>query len=109
MYVNCHGPQHHAAAKHLLRYLKGTADVGLTYGMDRGTLALSGYSDADWGANLDTRRSITGYVFYLAGGPILPGSLNFSLLWHFPPQRRSIWRSPQLPGGHKPFAVCSVT
>jgi hypothetical protein len=70
MYMNCHGSQHHAAAQHVLRYLKGTTDVGLTYGLDQGTLSLSGYSDADWGAHLDTRRSTTGYVFYLAGGPI---------------------------------------
>ena len=70
MYMNCHGPGHHAAALHILRYIKGTAEIGLTYGLDHGALALSGYSDADWGANLDTRRSITGYVFYLAGGPI---------------------------------------
>jgi len=70
MYMNCHGPQHHAAAQHVLRYLQGTRDVGLTYGLDRSALSVSGYSDADWGAHVDTRRSTTGYVFYLAGGPI---------------------------------------
>ena len=54
MYMNCHGPQHHAAAQHVLRYLQGTRDVGLTYGLDRSALSVSGYSDADWGAHVDT-------------------------------------------------------
>ena len=31
---------------------------------------LSGYSDADWGGDLESRRSTTGYVFFAAGGPI---------------------------------------
>jgi hypothetical protein len=70
MFMNCHGSQHHAAAKHLLRYLKGTADRGIIYRRDSGPLRLVGYSDADWGANVDTRRSTTGYIFMLCGGPI---------------------------------------
>lgn len=32
--------------------------------------ALIGYCDADWGNNLDTRQSVTGYVFILAGGAV---------------------------------------
>jgi len=69
-YMNCHGESHHRAARHLLGYLKETRSHGLTYGLDTGPLHLTGYSDSDWGADIDTRRSTSGYVFFLAGGPI---------------------------------------
>jgi hypothetical protein len=69
MYMNCHGPEHHAAVLHLLRYVKGTSDLGITYGNNEDAV-LHGYSDSDWAANIDTRRSTTGYVFFLCGGPV---------------------------------------
>jgi hypothetical protein len=67
-YLNCHGPQHQAAATILLRYVKGTQQLGITFGTS--DLSLTGYSDSDWAADVDTRRSTTGYIFMLAGGPI---------------------------------------
>ncbi len=33
-------------------------------------LNLSGYFDADWAGDLDSRGSTTGYAIYAAGGPI---------------------------------------
>src|SRR6202042_3370483 len=33
-------------------------------------LDLVGHSDADWASDIETRRSITGYIFYLGSGPI---------------------------------------
>lgn len=63
------GPVHLTAAKHVLRYLKGTPDFGLTY-RRTDTLEPFGYSDADWVNDLDDRKSISGQVFYLAGVPI---------------------------------------
>jgi len=69
MFLNCHGREHHAAALHLLKYIKGTRDLGITYSPDS-SLEVFGYSDADWASNIDTRRSTTGYVFYAAGGPV---------------------------------------
>ena len=44
----------------------------LTYGGDYHSdpLCVVGYSDSDWAANVDNRRSTTGYMFMLGGGPI---------------------------------------
>lgn len=59
---------HWLAAKSLLRYLAATTDYGITYTST--DLQLHGYCDADFAADPDTRRSITGFVFKLAGGAI---------------------------------------
>jgi hypothetical protein len=65
---DCHSRQHHNAVKHLLRYLRGTTDKGITYG-PISTEPL-GFSDASYGSDLILGRSITAYVFFMAGGPI---------------------------------------
>jgi transposase InsO family protein len=63
------------AVKHVLRYLKGTSDYKLTYGeattsLKNRTLHFHGFCDSDWGADIDDRRSMTGYVFMLGGGAV---------------------------------------
>ena len=60
---------HWQAVKRIIRYLKGTIGYALKY-TNSGSLKLVGYADADWGGNLDNRRSTTGYVFTLCGGPV---------------------------------------
>lgn len=63
--------QHWVAAKHVLRYLKGTVDQELCYRKQE-NLALSAYSDADWAADQNDRRSVTGYCFSLSeSGPVV--------------------------------------
>lgn len=62
--------EHWSAVKRVLRYLKGTSSLGITYQYNENNFALLGYSDADYAADLDTRRSTTGYLFCLSGGPI---------------------------------------
>jgi hypothetical protein len=59
---------HWTAAKTVLRYLAGTANVGITFG--GGTPDLLAYCDADYAGDIDTRRSTTAYVFILNGGAI---------------------------------------
>ena len=61
---------HWQAAKHLLRYLRGTTDLALTYDAKASQRVVLGYADADWGGCLDTRRSTTGYVFKTYGGTV---------------------------------------
>lgn len=58
---------HMAAAKGILRYLKGTSKMGLVYD---GIEPLHGLVDADYAGDQDTRKSTTGYVFTPNGGPI---------------------------------------
>ncbi|KAL5564579.1 hypothetical protein UlMin_027743 [Ulmus minor] len=52
------------AVKRILRYLKGTMDEGILIRRSK-TLALTGYCDANWGNDLDNRRSNTCYCIYL--------------------------------------------
>ena len=55
-------------AKQILRYLKGIMDYILCY--QASDLCLVGYSDADWGGDLDQRKSTSGYTFLLNNGVI---------------------------------------
>ncbi|GKB75211.1 copia LTR rider [Tanacetum coccineum] len=56
------------AVKWVLKYLKGTADVGLVYGRDQGKhVDVDGFVDADYAKDPDKGRSITGYVFMVHG------------------------------------------
>lgn len=60
---------HLTAAKRVLRYLKGTVNLGLQYKEGENS-EVTGYSDADWAREMDNRRSTTGNVFIMSGGPI---------------------------------------
>eukprot|EP00961_Rhodomonas_salina_P064651 870065-Rhodomonas_salina.1 len=62
------GPSHIAAAKRILRYAKGTADVGITYTADSaGPNQLYAFVDADHAGDLEGRCSVTGYVVMMNG------------------------------------------
>jgi hypothetical protein len=52
----------------VLKYLSGTVNQGITYTSSGGEL--HGYCDSDYAGCVATRRSISGYVFVLSGGPI---------------------------------------
>ena len=68
---------HMIAAKHVLRYLRGTPDLPITY--RKGQLRLVSFMDASFGANPDNHKSTTGYLFFLGGAPISFGSKTQSL------------------------------
>ncbi|CAL1353780.1 unnamed protein product [Linum trigynum] len=63
------GKEHWQAVKRMFRYLKGTPDVGISFGSDTECL-VSGYSDSDYAGDVDTRRSMTGYVFTLGSSVV---------------------------------------
>lgn len=60
--------EHWTAAKRVLRYLKGTADLGLKFTKDDNSLKC--FVDADWANCPIDRRSFTGSVFVLSGAAI---------------------------------------
>ena len=67
-YMSAPTSQHWQAAKGVLRYLRGTTDMGITFGGNNN--GLIGYCDSDFAGDKDTRRSTTGYVFIANGGAI---------------------------------------
>jgi hypothetical protein len=67
-YLENPGPKHWAAVKHLLKYLKGTAHLRLTYAPTSLPYLFTTHSDADLGGNPDNSRSTAGYVTRIGGG-----------------------------------------
>jgi hypothetical protein len=55
---------HLVAAKHVMRYLKGTIDCGLSYDGDH-DFTLSGYIDANWAGSVSDRKNTSGCCFSL--------------------------------------------
>ena len=63
---------HMTAAKRILRYLSATQDYCIQYTNDYDNekhknkkIVISAYCDADWGGDLDDRKSTTGYCVYI--------------------------------------------
>ena len=80
-YMEDPGVKHWDAVLRIMQYLKGTQNVGIVFDGSVTPKGTSGYFsypkadaevfvDADHGTNKDDRRSVTGYVFMLAGAPI---------------------------------------
>ena len=57
------------AAKHILRYLRGTIDYGLKYEANQ-NINLEGYVDSDWAGNSIDRKSTSGCCFSMGSGVI---------------------------------------
>ena len=60
---------HLTATKRILRYLKGTVYLGLSY-KKCADGNLIGYSDADWAGDVDDHHSTSGNMFSLAKGAV---------------------------------------
>ena len=70
-YVQSPGKDHTDAANHVLRYLRGTFDQAIIYQQSHDMASvLWGWVDSDWAADLDSRRSHTGYVLMMTGGTV---------------------------------------
>ena len=59
---------HLTAVKRVFRYLKGTVKLHLQY--ETSEKDMEGYSDADWAADAEDRRSTSGNVFIMSNGAI---------------------------------------
>ena len=78
-----HDPResHLAALKRLLRYVRGTVDLGLV--LHRSSSAeLVVYTDADWAGCPDTRRSTSGYAVFLGGNLVSWSSKRQPIVSH---------------------------
>ncbi|KAM1319725.1 hypothetical protein ACFX2H_004687 [Malus domestica] len=64
---------HFSAVKRILRYLKGTLNLGIHYvrgGLEVNSDTIRAFSDADWAGDPNDRRSTTGFVVFLGSNPI---------------------------------------
>lgn len=66
-YMSCPTATHWRKLKHVYRYIAGTLDRGLVLG-GKGEYKLHGYADASFACDPDTRRSVTGYVWFYGPG-----------------------------------------
>lgn len=62
------GREHWEAVKWILRYLRGTSDLRLSFGSDKPVLV--GYTDSDMAGDVDSRKSTSGYLITLSGGAV---------------------------------------
>ena len=56
--------KHWTGVKRIMRYLKGTTNLGLFYSNEKSSKCV-GYSDSDWGGDLHDRKSTSGYFFQI--------------------------------------------
>lgn len=70
-----------SVALHVLRYFKGTMDLGLNYSDSLG-FSITAYSDNDWATCPNTRKSVTGCCIFLVVASLV-GSLKSNLLFHY--------------------------
>ena len=65
------GKEHWNAVKWVLRYLKGTLKHGVMYGYcDTNKVQVEWFVDSDYAGSIDTRKSLTGYVFTMCNGAV---------------------------------------
>ena len=60
---------HLQAAKHVLRYVRRCPDLGLFF-KQREENRLHGYTDADYGQDIDDKISVGAYIFFIGNSPI---------------------------------------
>ncbi len=65
-------PIHWETCKRAIIYLGTTKGLGITFSATdvENSLSYHGYSDSDHAGDVDTRRSTSGYVFFMGDGPV---------------------------------------
>ncbi|KAL2250110.1 UNVERIFIED_CONTAM: Retrovirus-related Pol polyprotein from transposon TNT 1-94 [Sesamum indicum] len=69
-YMSNPEPPHWEALKWLLRYLRGTDNVGINFSKFSDSINLVGYVDSNYANEKDSRKSTTSYIFTLCGSCI---------------------------------------
>lgn len=69
---------HWNAIKRIIKYIKGTMSKGIVFSESK--LSLITYSDADFAADPDERKSTSGYVILMNGGPLCWKSQKQSII-----------------------------
>ncbi|GJR24070.1 hypothetical protein Tco_0972597 [Tanacetum coccineum] len=70
-YMHNPGKIHWEAVKCILRYLKGTSNIGLSFEKSRASPnGVLGYVDSDYAGDLDARKSLSSYIFSHCGSAI---------------------------------------
>ena len=72
---------HFAAAKRVLRYLKGTLEYGIHFERSS-SLKLTGFTDSDWGGSDEGMMSTSGYCFSMGGSIFCWNSKKQSVVAH---------------------------
>ena len=62
--------EHINAVNNVFNYLSKTINLGIIYTKDGNNNYISGYCDADYAGDIASAKSTSGYVFYIANGPI---------------------------------------
>lgn len=68
-FMACPTQLHFAAAKRVLRYLKGTENYGVFY-KKGGASNLVAFTDSDYVGDMEDNKSTSGYVFMMCGGAV---------------------------------------
>lgn len=77
----CNNPKlkHWIAIKRIMRYICGTTHYGIKFDKQE-DLSVTVYTDADWASDSTNRKSITGTIILIAGGPVIFRSSQQSLI-----------------------------
>ena len=67
-FISNPGKHHWDAVKWILRYLKSTTNLSLTFGGEKATLV--GFTDADMARDIDSQKSTSGFMVKFARGAV---------------------------------------
>ncbi|XP_062533348.1 uncharacterized protein LOC134202336 [Armigeres subalbatus] len=73
-FQSCPTDEHWVHLKRILRYIKGSLDIGLKFEAVNEESVLAAFCDADWANKVVDRRSVTGYVFKVFGCTVACGT-----------------------------------
>ena len=67
-FISNPGREHWNAVKWILRYLRGTSDLKITFGVKKPLLV--SFTDSDMSGDVDSSKSTSGYLVTFAGGAV---------------------------------------